>query len=239
MLRFKQLFEREDYYDLYHHYELPNPPSNIITYDNEFHEDLSKHLHNEQKPLHDPEMDPFYLNSFTTDYDARSPHDHISNSHASSRQLNKDLIEHGEPKRAIDHKIHEAIVNNISPAKRDFHVYSGTRANLGDLAKQSKDMILHSAAHISASSCPNVAKEHIERIHENSTAVHHIAHIHVQKGNPYLHVSEYSKYPEEYETIIPVGTKLKFSHTTYHRANASTPRKKPIDFHVHHFTITD
>jgi hypothetical protein len=145
--------------------------------------------------------------------------------------LNKDLIEHGEPKRLIDKRMHEAIMNNASPAKREFHLYSGTKVDFGKLAKQSNDGILYSPAHISASSALDVAENHIRKIHDN---IHHIVHIHVQKGDPYLHISHLSRYEDEHETVIPSGTKLKYSHSEKRKRQT---REGPMNFHMHHFTI--
>lgn len=221
MIKFSQIFE-----------EVKIPEDHIDENDPKFHEKLSKKLIEDQ---HIHPDDRFYLKSFTTDADYNLHHeDNLHNAHASSRQLNKDLIEHGEPKRLIDKRMHEAIMNNVSPAKREFHLYSGTRINFGKLAKQSKDEILYSPAHISASSALHIAEDHIRKIHNNNKKDHHIVHIHVQRGDPYLHISHLSRYEDEHETVVPSGTKLKYSHSEKRKRQTW---EGPVNFHMHHFTI--
>lgn len=152
-----------------------------------------------------------------------------------SRALNKALV-NGSELTDVQKKMHSAILNNVRPAKEEFHLYSGTQHDFGEMAKHSKDGILHSPAHISATHNPNVALSYAKPPSENETG--HVVHVHVQPGDNILHLSGLSKYKTEHETVLPAGTKLKYSHTTYHKDVDNTGlADKTLHVNVHHFTV--
>ena len=151
-----------------------------------------------------------------------------------SRELNKKL-HLGESLSDTHLMTHNAIMKLVKPMDMELHVYSGVQKDLGELARQSKDHILDHPGHMSVSHNPAVARDFAVRANTgnsmNWTDHAHIAHIHMKPENKGLHVGYISRYPDEYETIIPAGTKLKYSHSTEHKSGLYK------NIHVHHFTI--
>lgn len=162
--------------------------------------------------------------------------EHPTNNVPNSRELNRNLAK-GASLSHEEEKMHHAIIHNVKPAGSEVHLYSGSRHDFSKMAKNSKDHILHSPAHISATHDKQTAYEFayngMVRNKDPSSDEKiplHINHIHVHPDDKILHASGMSKIPEEHESIIPAGTKLKYHHTTNH-----TVSKNKI--HVHHFTI--
>jgi hypothetical protein len=65
---------------------------------------------------------------------------------------------------------------------------------------------------------------------ENHTPIH-LNHIEIKPKDKILHVSHLSHFDHEHESVIPAGTKLKYSHSTKHQDGMNK------NVHVHHFTI--
>lgn len=140
-----------------------------------------------------------------------------------SASLNKALIKN-KPLSNADQKIHDSIMKHAKPSGHEFHTFSGVSTDFGKLAKESKDHILHSPAHISTSHSVEEAQHFSEK---HSDGFYHHIHIHIKPHDKILHISSVSEKPHEHETIIPAGTKLKYHGTTKH---------DDID-KFHHFTI--
>ena len=151
-----------------------------------------------------------------------------------SAVLNKSLMS-GSKLGERAQLVHDTIKKHAKPAGMEVHLYSGTGpTDFSALAKKSKDGILHSPAHISASHDKHVADEFA--FHGDRTKGKHMIKIHVQPHDKILHISKLSQFPEEKETIIPAGTKLKYSHTEDgHIGDKHLAAGKPIK--IHHFTI--
>lgn len=150
-----------------------------------------------------------------------SGHDinHIKDYTNSSRRLNNRLIHGFHPLQETG--VHDTITKHAKPSGHSVTLYSGTRGvDFSKLAKQSKDNILHSPAHISATHRHEVATDFSNG---------HMIAIHVKPEDKILHVSHHSAMGKhEAETIIPAGTKLQYSH--------STPQEHTLN-KLHHFTI--
>ena len=173
-----------------------------------------------------------------------------------SRQLNKSLIkahkdghtnfeEHDPMRKHALQNTHAAIMNNLHSPGQHLSLYSGTPHNFGDVAKQSKDGIVHSPAHISASHDIDVGMHFARQTagwKQNDENPAHMVHIRVKPHQKILHMSDHSDYPAEHESIVPAGTKLKYSHTTEHWGRTdpvNDPIGKRSPVHIHHFDIHD
>jgi hypothetical protein len=149
-----------------------------------------------------------------------------------SARLNKDLIQQRDLEPASKN-IHEAIMRNAKSIGHKVTLYSGTGPHdFSKLAMMSRDAVLHCPAHISATHDRNIADEFA--FHGAKTAKHMIA-IHMKPSDKALHVSRISASPDEHETIVPAGTRLKYSHTE--EASMSNPNFEGKPVKVHHFTI--
>ena len=162
---------------------------------------------------------------------------------AGSYRINSDLIgiKGKKPKRPIqDHEIRcsEAIVKHSAPSGHKVDLYSGVKDDtLSKLAKNSKDGILHSPAHISTTHDKHMAMGYSLRAKNYKEGSKlHVVHIAVTPKDKILHVSRLSnnQFGDHHETIIPAGTKLKYSHSTDH-PRGSDYHSSPV--RVHHFTI--
>lgn len=152
---------------------------------------------------------------------------HLSNyTSEGSRRLNTALIR-GFHLTDDEKSMHEAIHTHKHEAGVHFHLYSGTSFNPKELAEKSEDKILHSPAHISGSHDLSVA---VKFAGFDKNNISHMMHVAVKPHNKVAHMDGHSEHREQ-ESVIPSDTKLKYLHTTYHKA----PSGKRID--VHHFEI--
>lgn len=143
-----------------------------------------------------------------------------------STRLNRSLAD-GSELHPHDKEMHDAIMKRAKPSGHNYSVYSGTSV---DSAKAHKAGDVHSSkSHISASHDVSMAIEHANRHKKGDVA--HVNHIEVKPHDKVLFMGRVSKHPMEHETVIPHGTKLKYSHTTHH----SDHEGNPVD--MHHFTI--
>jgi hypothetical protein len=66
---------------------------------------------------------------------------------------------------------------------------------------------------------------------------YHILAIHLQHGDPAIHISDFSSYPKELETLVGRDITIKHLHTeTY---NQLGPTDLPCKTHIHHVKIID
>lgn len=185
--------------------------------------ELSSKLHKataENIPEHDKE----HIRHFTGQ-DAR---DHSRNG---SYFLNKRLVKGVEP---TDHlkDMHRAIMKNAKASGHEHHVFSGTGRDFESIAKHSKDGIIHAPAHTSATHALHIARQFADNKFGDSEHAEkkHLIHIHIKPHDKVLHTSKHSEYESEHETVIPAGTKLKYSHSSDHHNDGD-------HYRVHHFKI--
>jgi hypothetical protein len=157
----------------------------------------------------------------------------------SSSDINRKLIK-GVSLTPSQEIVHNTIKKKSKPLGHEVHLYSGTRTDFGKMARASKDGILVSPAHISTTHNFERAKGFAGVTPEPENIPVHMIHIHAKPEDKGLHVSRLDKnvHKGELETIIPSGTKLKYSHSTNHNflikhKNGSYNQK----YQVHHFTI--
>lgn len=151
-----------------------------------------------------------------------------------SGKITKKLIENHKNGKAPtegmskgEKNIHETISSLASkPIGKEVHLYSGVGFNPSELANKSKDKVIHSPAHISATHEAEIARSFTENHDEK-----HIMHIHMKPHDKGFHVGSHSENDHEHETIIPAGTKLKYHNTTQHVDDDGNTHN------VHHFTI--
>lgn len=201
------------------------------------HHDLSKEEHEaitKKLSAHFKDIgkeDKEHIHKYTSGYSSRggSP---------ISRDLNKNL-KGGKDLTDEQHKIHSAILNNAKPSKHEVHLYSGVRAKKDIdklLSDTKKGKPILSKSHISASHDPKIGYSFTRKGYLGSTG--HMIHIHVKPKDKILHVSHLAETPTERETILPAGTKLKYSHTDTHIGqHPDNPARADEPFHVHHFTV--
>jgi hypothetical protein len=161
-----------------------------------------------------------------------------ANEENGSYNINKKLIDNHknghEPTtgmKGMDKRVHETIAHlSNHPLGHDVHLYSGVGFNPKKAAQKSKNSIIHLPAHISTSHSTDIASDFASQ-----KTGHHIIHIDAKAHHKGYHIGKYSDMDHEHETVIPAGTKLKYSHTTNHSTgNRFTGRVK---LQVHHFTI--
>jgi len=182
------------------------------------HEELHKSL-NKAMQLHKaPVTDRLALMRYT-DHNKRA-------GEPTSTRLNRSLAS-GTEIHPHDKEMHDAIMKHAKPSDHHYSVYSGTNI---DAAKVHKAGEVHaSKANISASHDVSMAIDHANKNKKGDVA--HINHIEVKPHDKVLFMGRVSKHPMEHETVIPHGTKLKYTHTTHH----SDHEGNPID--IHHHTI--
>jgi hypothetical protein len=154
-----------------------------------------------------------------------------------SYPLNMDLINH-KPLSYEHQKTHDTILKNVKPLGHEVHLYSGTRTDFGKMARSSKNGIIVSPAHLSTTHDHNVAKNFAGGNYgkDFDDEPKHLIHIHAKPTDKGLYIGKSNGAAGEYETILPAGTKLKYSHTTNHKLKTN-PKGLITDFKVHHFTI--
>lgn len=105
---------------------------------------------------------------------------------------------------------HNSIIDASKPTGHHFYVYTGSpSANFADMAKNSKDGILHSPAHISTSLNKSVAVSFSNPKTETSS----VCRINIAPKDRVVYVGKDSHHPHEKELIIPAGTSIKYTHT--------------------------
>lgn len=174
-----------------------------------------------------PEDMPDHVYNGLVDYTDHDEHSF----HNRSLDVNGPLIRGEEVPEKFRH-IHNAIHAAAKPLGRDLDVYSGTKHDFGEMAKQSHRAILHSPAHISATHDVGTALSFAQDGgYERSGKPLHILHVKLSSEDKVVHVSHISHKPDENETVIPSGAKLKYIGTNVHQEAG----KRPI--HEHSFYI--
>jgi len=137
---------------------------------------------------------------------------HITKYTKGSLSLNKNLIHGKEPKEGHGETIrHLDTAIDKHPLQHDVHVYSGLGFDPTD--HTDKDGRMHSPAYISTTHDKETA-------HSFTTAhrgTYHVARISLSKGDPAIHVSQYSDNPHEDETIIKRGVTLQHNGHEDHK----------------------
>ena len=156
-----------------------------------------------------------------------------------NRKLLKNHADGVEPTAGMDDKekeIHATLSKLASkPLKKKVTLYSGVDFDPSEAANKSSGGILHCPAHISATHSKNVAETFAlnkQAFTPGSDGRRHIIRIDTKPADKGYHIHNYSAKKDEYETIIPANTKLKYSHSTVERDDLADN-----EFHVHHFTI--
>lgn len=164
-----------------------------------------------------------------------------------SAGLNHNLID-GKSLSTDQQKAHDLILKHSKPIGRSLHLYSGTNEDFSELANNSKNKIIKSPAHISATHHFAVAQSFTDA--DPDYGDHgHIIHIKMEPHNKGLNSRSFGN-ANEHETIIPAGTKLKYSHSTFHETkrhkspeededeyNDNEMNKEKHGYHIHHFKI--
>lgn len=157
-----------------------------------------------------------------------------------SHELNSHLIDNHKNNRPSTHGMpygvkttHNAISKLAKqPLGHHVHLYSGVGFNPREAVEKSKDSIIHLPAHISTTHDVRIAKTFAENNQDiDSDSGLHIIHIEAKPTDKGYHIGKHSNMLAENETIVPAGTKLKYSHSSTHHDGTDN------QFHVHHFTI--
>ena len=131
-------------------------------------------------------------------------------------------------------------MRNVKPAKHKVHLFSGDHRNFEDLAKESKDNILHLPAHTSMTHDWGTAKS-FALAKRDSSKRYNIMHIAIAPRDKLIHVAHISHSDHEYESILPAGTNIKYHGTTHLEIEHATPYENNGIMHsiikLHHFTV--
>jgi len=145
---------------------------------------------------------------------------------SSSADLNSNLIaahksKHDKYPHKIDSYYHQSIHHLDSATKRPIghhiHLYSGLGFNPAHM--KNKNGHVHLPAYTSMTH--DKFKAHgfsIDKSYKHENGDRHILHLHMKKNDKGLHVSHFSHYHDEHETILPRNTKIKIHKkpTVYH-----------------------
>lgn len=105
---------------------------------------------------------------------------------------------------------HNSIIDSSRATGHHFYAYTGSpKADFAEMAKNSKDGILHSPAHISTSLHKSVAESFSRPLTKTSS----VSRINIGPEHRVVYVGKHSQHPHEKELIIPAGTNLKYTHT--------------------------
>lgn len=194
----------------------------------EHHQKTSDMLHSKQTPPTKAQSN--HLKDYTEGDEGSGTH---------SYNLNQVLLHNhkkGLPPTTGMTSHEKTLHNTISklasrPIGHEVHLYSGVGFNPRAAAKKSKDGILHLPAHISMSHDSEVASGFANINHDLDNTGRHIIHVHAKPTDKGYHIGGHSLAAPEHETVLPAGTKLKYSHTTVHKDDNGDRHN------VHHFTV--
>jgi hypothetical protein len=197
-------------------------------------EEQKKHHEEHSKKLSSTQVTPTekqkeHIENYTSNSMSGNGSTDINNALINNHKMGRPST-HGMSK--VDAETHQTITKlTKNPIGHETHLYSGTGFDPRAAAHKSKNGIIHMPAHTSTSHNAMTASHFADMAHENHGTGRHIMHIHVKATDKGYHVGEHSETPEEHETILPAGTKLKYSHSTEHHDDDGNK------YHVHHFTI--
>lgn len=191
------------------------------------HKKLSSDLHSSQRKPTTKEIE--HSNAFSSS-EGDGNYSNTIAKHLIYNHKNGHEPTHG---MSDEHKEVHHSISNLSKQKlgKEVHLYSGVGFNPKTSAKKSKDSILHLPAHISTTHDAYVASNFADTAHSDYNKGRHMIHIHAKPSDKGYHLGKYSDAEEEHETVIPAGTKLKYSHSTVHKGGSGAK------VNVHHFTI--
>ena len=155
-------------------------------------------------------------------------------------QAKKDKNGNQTPyKENIDHweKEHSHLMSGYRPAGTHTTLYSGVSARTSNAVHASKDGIISSPAHTSATLKPVVAQDFAQgkRKEQSPNVPHHYNVYHIQPHNKILHMQPHSDIQEEEEISIKPNSKWKHFKTTHHAHDS----KLGGNHIFHHFTSHD
>lgn len=160
---------------------------------------------------------------------------HIIDYVRGSKNLNRALID-GDELDTASERTHKTILKHSKPIGHETILYSGSAHDFGKMARESKDGIIHSPAHISATHDFSVAHAFVGiRNMKKDDRENHVIKLTTKPEDKGLHIGRSVGEHSEKETIIPAGTKLKYHGT--HVKNMMSSYGQKEDFHIHHFTI--
>lgn len=196
---------------------------------NKPHRDLTDELHKHQKELTSKEKE--HVESYTEGGEVGGIHSYeIAHKLIQNHKTGKPPTHGMEP----EHKEIHNTISKLASQKlgKNVHLYSGVGFNPKKAAEKSEHGIIHLPSHISASHSARVASEFASAAAEHGfVRGKHVIHIDAKAHDKGFHVGNHSILPHEHETILPAGTKLKYSHSTVHKDDDGAK------INVHHFTI--
>lgn len=158
--------------------------------------DISKQLTHHLKTHHDLNTDEYYHAQKYTD---------------TSRDLNRELINSHKDKKEPHRYWHQTVHHLDSATKRPIghhvHLYSGLGFDPHSI--KNKNGHVHLPAYTSLTHDKRKAHSFAHDHYHGDEIHQHILHVHMKKKDKGLHVSHFSHYPEEHETILPRNTKIK------------------------------
>jgi hypothetical protein len=131
---------------------------------------------------------------------------------SSSSDVNFALIHAHKNKKDIEPYYHQSIHHLDSATSRPIghhlHLYSGLGFNPDHM--KNKNGHVHLPAYTSMTHDKSRAREFaLDKAYKHEDGSKHILHIHMKKTDKGLHVSHFSHYHDEHETILPRNTKIK------------------------------
>jgi hypothetical protein len=194
----------------------------------EHHQKISDTLHSKQTPP--TKVEKKHLSDYTEGEEGSGTH---------SYNLNQVLIHNhkkGNPPTTgmtgHEKALHHTMTKLTSkPLGHEVHLYSGVGFNPKAAAKKSKEGVIHLPAHISMSHHSEIATGFANINHDLENTGRHVIHVHAKASDKGYHIGKYSNAHAEHETVLPAGTKLKYSHSTAHKDDEGNK------INIHHFTV--
>lgn len=144
----------------------------------------------------------------------------IRNYSSSSRDLNSRLV---SGKDLGDYNIKKSMdmdkIIDGNRIKEPLTVYSG--AGFDPREHINSDGVMHSPAYISATHSKSIASDFAGIGMSHTDNDHHILSISLKQNDPAMHMFQHSNFPEEHETLIKKGVKMKLLKTQHIPKNTS------------------
>lgn len=196
--------------------------------DNDHYESqhLEKRLHEHQKETLQGSNSPYFHSGII---------DHLREYTCGSASLNQSHVDRHLYGTSLDAS-HEAQTKALLSASthtvgHEHHLYSGVKNwHPQEAANSSKEGVVSLPAFTSTSTSKSKARSFASR--HSSDDKKHILKIHMKPEDRAIHLGSKSSYGQEHESILPAGTKLKYSHTEDDPNDSSSTM-------LHHFTVHD